>query len=105
MTAWGRSGRRSRPVGYGRRRGGEQRRTLVRRKWSTVSAAVCAVGALAVVGGTSAAANDGHGHDGRIKHIVVVYQENHSLDNLYGTWGAVNGDTVEGVAQAPLGHA
>ena len=26
-----------------------------------------------------------------IRHIVVIYQENHSFDNLYGTWEGVNG--------------
>jgi acid phosphatase len=28
---------------------------------------------------------------GNINHIVVIYQENHSFDNLYGTWERVNG--------------
>jgi len=28
---------------------------------------------------------------GSINHIVVIYQENHSFDNLYGTWERVNG--------------
>jgi phospholipase C len=28
---------------------------------------------------------------GQINHIVVIYQENHSFDNLYGTWEGVNG--------------
>ena len=27
---------------------------------------------------------------GKINHIVVIYQENHSFDNLYGTWERVN---------------
>jgi phospholipase C len=27
----------------------------------------------------------------RINHIVVIYQENHSFDNLYGSWEGVNG--------------
>jgi acid phosphatase len=27
----------------------------------------------------------------RIGHIVVIYQENHSFDNLYGSWEGVNG--------------
>src|SRR4030088_1546090 len=27
----------------------------------------------------------------KINHIVVVYQENHSFDNLYGRWERVNG--------------
>ena len=32
----------------------------------------------------------------RIKHIVVIYQENHSFDNLYGSW-----EGVDGLLQAP----
>src|SRR5262249_20412229 len=31
-------------------------------------------------------------------HIVVIYQENHSFDNLYGLWGEVNGEPVDGLA-------
>jgi acid phosphatase len=27
----------------------------------------------------------------RIKHIIVIYEENHSFDNLYGGWEGVNG--------------
>ena len=27
----------------------------------------------------------------KIKHIVVIYEENHSFDNLYGGWEGVNG--------------
>ena len=34
---------------------------------------------------------------GRYKHLVVIYEENHSFDNLYGTWGRVNGQRVAGV--------
>src|SRR5262249_54958285 len=26
-----------------------------------------------------------------VKHIVVIYEENHSFDNLYGGWEGVNG--------------
>ena len=36
-----------------------------------------------------------------ISHIVVIYEENHSFDNLYGLWGAVNGQPVQGLANAP----
>src|SRR5438094_1538335 len=36
---------------------------------------------------------------GRINHIVVIYEENHSFDNLYGGWEAVNGR-----ASADAGH-
>src|SRR5437879_6164624 len=28
---------------------------------------------------------------GHIGHIVVIYEENHSFDNLYGGWEGVNG--------------
>src|SRR6266404_5664387 len=27
----------------------------------------------------------------KINHIVVIYEENHSFDNLYGGWEGVNG--------------
>ena len=37
-----------------------------------------------------AAAHDGGGMK-RIKHFVVVYEENHSFDNLYGGWEHVDG--------------
>ena len=47
----------------------------------------------------------GNGDGGRnINHIVVIYEENHSFDNLYGMWGPVNGDTTNGLPQANLGH-
>ncbi len=38
---------------------------------------------------------------GGFKHLVVVYLENHSFDNLYGQWGDVNGQHVDGLADAP----
>ena len=28
---------------------------------------------------------------GKINHIVVIYEENHSFDNLFGGWEGVNG--------------
>jgi acid phosphatase len=46
----------------------------------------------------------GVGNGGHVNHIVVIYEENHSFDNLYGMWGPVNGDTPNGLAQATLGH-
>lgn len=36
---------------------------------------------------------------GKINHIVVIYQENHSFDNLYGGWEGVNG-----LAKADAAH-
>ena len=37
---------------------------------------------------------------GGYRHLVVIYEENHSFDNLYGTWGTVGGDRVDGLAQS-----
>ena len=34
------------------------------------------------------------------KHLVVIYEENHSFDNLYGNWGNVNGHHVIGLGDA-----
>src|SRR5438132_4930564 len=41
----------------------------------------------------SGTASAGSGSDrlSRINHIVVIYEENHSFDNLYGGWEGVNG--------------
>jgi acid phosphatase len=42
----------------------------------------------------SAAIAHGHGHghhSNAVKRIVVIYEENHSFDNLYGGWEGVNG--------------
>jgi acid phosphatase len=38
------------------------------------------------------------------KHIVVIYQENHSFDNLYGFWGNVGSDQIAGQADADPAH-
>ncbi|MGH3429019.1 MAG: alkaline phosphatase family protein [Terriglobales bacterium] len=37
----------------------------------------------------------------QIDHIVVIYQENHSFDNLFGGWGKVGGQHVNGLSAAP----
>jgi acid phosphatase len=63
------------------------------------SLALCAVVALALAAPAVAAAHgSGHGHDDHhgkglrgIQRIVVIYEENHSFDNLYGGWEGVNG--------------
>jgi acid phosphatase len=39
-----------------------------------------------------------------IKHIVVIYEENHSFDNLYGQWGSVAGQHVQGLSDAKASH-
>jgi phospholipase C len=51
-----------------------------------------AVVALAVIpAGGAAASSAGPNRLSRINPIVVIYQENHSFDNLYGMWEGVNG--------------
>ena len=52
----------------------------------------------------AAAAGGGHHHHGgkglkKIRHFVVIYQENHSFDNLYGGW-----ERVDGVDDADPAH-
>jgi phospholipase C len=37
---------------------------------------------------------------GGYKHLVVIYEENHSFDNLYGLWGDVRGEPVDGLQNA-----
>jgi acid phosphatase len=44
------------------------------------------------------------GLPGGYKHLVVIYEENHSFDNLYGRWGEVNGRRVIGTGNASLAH-
>jgi acid phosphatase len=41
---------------------------------------------------------------GGYKHLVVIYEENHSFDNLYGTWGRVGKGKVAGLKQARAGR-
>ena len=38
---------------------------------------------------------------GGFKHLVVIYEENHSFDNLYGKWGEVGGVDVRGSESVP----
>jgi phospholipase C len=67
-------------------------------RWSAV--VVAALAATAVVA-SAASGGGGHGRGDlqRIKHIVVIYEENHSFDNLYGGWEGVNGRS-----HAPASH-
>src|SRR3954462_1251135 len=54
-------------------------------------------GALGVVAASGAAQAAGKLQD--VQHIVVIYEENHSFDNLYGRW-----EGVRGLANANPGH-
>ena len=44
------------------------------------------------------------GLPGGFKHLVVIYEENHSFDNLYGGWGSVDGQRVNGRPRATAAH-
>ncbi len=69
-----------------------------------VTAAAAGQAGAAVAGAGEAAA--GHGRaptlPGGYRHLVVIYQENHSFDNLYGGWGRVGGQRVDGLRNAPV---
>jgi len=39
-------------------------------------------------------------HRDRITNLVVIYQENHSFDNVFGRWGRVGGQRVDGLSRA-----
>ncbi|HEY8163262.1 MAG TPA: alkaline phosphatase family protein [Methylocystis sp.] len=55
----------------------------------------------------TAAMAGGEAYAGSIQeygHIVVIYQENHSFDNLYGLWGSVDGNRVNGLSFADNAH-
>jgi len=66
-----------------------------------VPLAVLTATSLAItMSGAAAVAGSDHSSPrvvGRYKHLVVIYEENHSFDNLYGTWGKVNGQRVDGL--------
>ena len=65
------------------------------------SGLVALVGAALLAAGGPSRSHGGHhgGGMGKIRHFVVVYQENHSFDNLYGGW-----EGVDGVARADRAH-
>jgi phospholipase C len=77
-----------------------------------IAAALATAVVFAATSGSASAArgqHDGGGHEGgggqsgrhhglhrraplsHVQHIVVIYEENHSFDNLYGGWEGVNG--------------
>ena len=66
---------------------------MVRRALVTVVALVGLVTAPVAAGSASGGPSSRAGSDplSKIHHIVVIYEENHSFDNLYGGWERVNG--------------
>jgi acid phosphatase len=61
----------------------------------------CAFAAAFALASPAASAESVH----EFKHIVVIYQENHSFDNLYGLWGDVREEPVNGLEHANLAHS
>jgi phospholipase C len=63
-------------------------------------AALAAFATLAAWPAAASAAEGGKGDSLKaVQHVVVIYEENHSFDNLYGGWEGVNG-----VASASPAH-
>jgi acid phosphatase len=56
-----------------------------------VPALVCLAAVVALPTAGTSAGQAGADRLAQIQHIVVIYQENHSFDNLYGRWEGVNG--------------
>jgi acid phosphatase len=83
---------------------------MFRRLARTTGIVVASVALLTgVLAPASFAGDNGRGKPadgplGHFKHLVVIYEENHSFDNLYGTWGDVNGQHAEGIADATAAH-
>jgi acid phosphatase len=86
-----------------------------RKLWLTGACAALALAVTPVLGAsaagagspgrTAAARSAGHGSPtAGYKHLVVIYEENHSFDNLYGGWGTVNGQRVDGLNDASVSH-
>jgi acid phosphatase len=61
------------------------------RKLAVLTALACAAFAVTAMSGSASPGNDNRQKLDKIKHIVVIYEENHSFDNLYGGWEGVNG--------------
>jgi len=59
---------------------------------------------VAATKSTQATPTKAPGLPGGFKHLVVIYEENHSFDNLYGGWGTVEGQRVNGRSNAPAAH-
>ena len=75
---------------------------MKRRPFLSRAAAILAAAllALALVPAASVDASSKHGPLDGFKHLVVIYEENHSFDNLYGNWGSVGGKHVVGRSDA-----
>jgi acid phosphatase len=64
-----------------------------------VPAALVSLLALTAVPAAGSESDRGGSQLSKINHIVVIYEENHSFDNLYGNWPGVNGRANADAAQ------
>jgi phospholipase C len=68
---------------------------MLRRFAAFLTLCAAALAVLALSGGSALAGGGKSNGDEQklqqIEHIVVIYEENHSFDNLYGGWEGVNG--------------
>ena len=77
-------------------------RTAASRVRRQIAVAFVLVGMLAIAAPVAGAPKTGPLQ--QYKHLVVIYEENHSFDNLYGLWGNVNGQQVVGLSAADAAH-
>ena len=63
----------------------------LRRLLTLATASLMAIAAEPVFVPVQAGTEDDAGGLAKINHVVVIYEENHSFDNLYGAWEGVNG--------------
>jgi phospholipase C len=69
--------------------------------WLLGCTAAASIGVCAFAGAASAAPHPNAQVLGpAVKHLVVIYQENHSFDNLYGGWDSIEGQPVNGRSNA-----
>jgi acid phosphatase len=61
------------------------------------SAALCGLLAWSAAPADAHSRDDEHAGRGHFKNLVVIYEENHSFDNLYGGWGSVDDQQVAGI--------
>src|SRR5215212_4748615 len=80
--------RRRRTTGETSNRGGQ---CMFRRLAALVVVSAAALAALVLSDGAAARGNGDANKLRTVDHIVVIYEENHSFDNLYGDWQRVRG--------------
>ena len=73
-------------------------------KLSTFLRAGAAAAAISASAFAASPASAEKKHEFPFRHIVVIYEENHSFDNLYGQWGLVEGQAVNGLSNADAAH-